>query len=160
MRVKAIIRFAKSVHASDFHINADQVVEEGGRYFFLGKQLPPFVHKGFFYAGVYLGKVKADKFFPSFNLLAILAESGGRSVFLDKKAAWLFICGRDIFFKGILARHGSVNEGDHLLVLNEYGECLGFGRAVLTLNSAVEANEVVIRNISDIGDFLRREPQH
>lgn len=155
--MKVILKFAKSVHASELSFKADQVVEDGGRYFVLGKQLLPLVQNGFFYAGTYLGKAKDGKFFPSFNLLALLAESGGRSVVLNRKAAWLFICGRDILFTGIAALRGSAKKGDNVLVLNEFGDCLGFGRAVEDLQSKAEAKEIAVKNVSDIGDFLRRE---
>jgi ribosome biogenesis protein Nip4 len=42
-------------------------------------------------------------------------------------------------------------------VLNEFGECLGFGRIIGKLSGETGNNEVVIKNVSDIGDFLRRE---
>jgi ribosome biogenesis protein Nip4 len=42
-------------------------------------------------------------------------------------------------------------------VLNEFGECLGFGKIISSLDEAAKEGEVVVRNVSDIGDFLRRE---
>ena len=62
----------------------------------------------------------------------------------------------DIFRKGIIAVYGSEKKGDHALVLNEFGECLGFGRIIRSLDEA-QKNEVAVKNVSDIGDFLRRE---
>jgi ribosome biogenesis protein Nip4 len=41
------------------------------------------------------------------------------------------------------------------LILNQYDECLGFGRIMRDLNE--KTNGVVVKNISDVGDFLRRE---
>jgi ribosome biogenesis protein Nip4 len=136
-------------------LNADFTVKKGGRYFLLNENLFKFIRKDFYYAGTYLGKIKDGKFFPSFTLLAMLARGKANKIVVNKKAAWLFICGRDIFRKGILAVHGSQRKGDHTLVLNEYGECLGFGKIMQNLGS--EGAEVVIKNVSDIGDFLRRE---
>jgi ribosome biogenesis protein Nip4 len=136
-------------------LNADFTVKEGGRYFLLNENLNKFIRKDVYYAGTYLGKIKDGKFFPSFILLAMLARGKANKIVVNKKAAWLFICGRDIFRKGILAVHGSQRKGDHTLVLNEYGECLGFGKILQSLDA--EGAEVVIKNISDIGDFLRRE---
>jgi len=43
------------------------------------------------------------------------------------------------------------------LVVNEFGECLGFGRIVENLRESAVDNEIVVRNVLDIGDFLRRE---
>jgi ribosome biogenesis protein Nip4 len=42
-----------------------------------------------------------------------------------------------------------------MLVLNEYGECLGFGSV---LGGFDQSNEgVAVRHVVDVGDFLRRE---
>jgi ribosome biogenesis protein Nip4 len=137
------------------NLDPDLVVETGGRYFLLNKSLKAMAPRNFFYAGMYLGKVKEEKFFPSFNLLAILAEAEANKVVVNEKAAWLFICGRDIFGGGIVSVQGSRREGDFTLVLNEFEECLGFGRIVRDLGA--KDARVVVQNISDVGDFLRRE---
>ncbi len=154
--MKAIMKFALQVGAQ-FSLNADFVVNKAGRFFLLSEALLRVTRQNFYYAGTYLGKVKKGKFFPSFNLLAILAKGEANKVVVDKKTAWLFICGRDIFRKGILAVHGSRKKGDHTLVLNEFGECLGFGKIVCGLIEDMEDTEIAVKNILDIGDFLRRE---
>ena len=151
---KPIIDFASKVKAK-ITFNLDLVVENGGRYFLLNKNLKAIAPRSFFYAGRYLAKVENGKFFPSFNLLAILSETAANKVEVDEKAAWLFICGRDIFGLGIVSVQGSHREGDFTLIVNEFGECLGFGRIIGNLNS--RNKEVVLRNVSDVGDFLRRE---
>ena len=154
--MKAIMKFAVQLGAN-FSINADLTVNKAGRYFLLNKALLKVARKDFYYAGAYLGKVKNGKFFPSFDLLAMLAEGEANKIVVEKKAAWLFICGRDVFRNGILEVRGSRKKGSHTLVLNEFGECLGFGKIIGRLDEAAKKNEVVVRNISDIGDFLRRE---
>ncbi|MCX8153098.1 MAG: hypothetical protein N3E52_01535 [Candidatus Bathyarchaeota archaeon] len=154
--LKAIMKFASQLGAR-FALNAEFVVNRDGRYFLLNEALRKVVCKGFYYAGTYLGKVKNGKFFPSFNLLAMLAKSDANKVIVDRQAAWLFTCGRDIFKKGIVAVYGSRKKGAHTLVLNEFGECLGFGRIVCSLDGGIRDAEVVVKNILDVGDFLRRE---
>jgi ribosome biogenesis protein Nip4 len=153
--MKSIMKFALQVGAKIF-LNDDFIVEKGGRYFLLNEALLKIVRKDFYYAGTFLGKVKNGKFFPSFNLLTMLAKGEANKIVVAKKAAWLFICGRDIFRKGILAVRGSRKKGDHVLVLNEFGECLGFGKIIGGLGEAA-ATEVAVKNVSDVGDFLRRE---
>jgi ribosome biogenesis protein Nip4 len=101
--------------------------------------------------------MKKGKFFPSFNLLSMLAETKSNQIIVDEKAAWLFICGRDIFSEGIKTVQGSRRKGDFTLVLNVFGECLGFGRILYDLSSKDNKNNTVVQNVSDIGDFLRRE---
>jgi len=154
--MKTIMKFAFQLGAR-FSLNADLTVNKAGRYFLLNEALLKVVRKDFYYAGTYLGKVKNGKFFPSFNLLTMLAKGEANKIVVERKTAWLFICGRDIFRKGILGVHGSRKKGDHTLVLNEFGECLGFGRIVGSLDGAAKKNEVAVANVSDVGDFLRRE---
>ena len=154
--MKAIMKFAFQLGAK-ISLNADFIVEKGGRYFLLNEALLKITRKDFYYAGTYLGKVKNGKFFPSFNLLAMLTKGEANKIVVERKTAWLFICGRDVFRKGILAVHGSRKKGDHTLVLNEFGDCLGFGKIVCSFGEAAKKTEVAVKNISDVGDFLRRE---
>jgi ribosome biogenesis protein Nip4 len=154
--LKAIRDFAFQLGAR-FTVNVDLTVKKDGRYFLLNESLRRLIRKDFYYAGTYLGKVKDGRFFPSFNLLAILARTDANKTIVNKKAAWLFICGRDVFQKGIIAMRGSHRKGDFTLVLNEFGECLGFGKVRCSLEAEAKKSEVAVKNISDVGDFLRRE---
>jgi len=154
--MKAIMKFAVQLGAK-FSLNVNLTVNRASRYFLLNDTLRGVARNDFYYAGTYLGKVKNGKFFPSFNLLRMLVKGEANKVVVDKKAAWLFICGRDVFRTGVVDVRGSRRKGDHVLVLNEFGECLGFGRIVGGLGGAAEKGEVAVKNISDIGDFLRRE---
>jgi ribosome biogenesis protein Nip4 len=133
------------------------VVEKQNRYFLVNETLRPHVQGDFFYAGAYLGKVKDRNFFPSFILLSTMAEGKANKAVVDKKAAWLFICGRDVFKRGILNITSSRTRGSYTLVLNEYNECLGFGRIQRNIYEEKDKNQVIIKNISNIGDFLKRE---
>jgi len=132
------------------------IVKRRNRYFLLNENLKRLVSKDFFYAGTYLGKTKNGKFFPSFNLLKMIAEKKANKIIVDKKTEWLFICGRDIFKQGIIKLMGSKRKGDYTLILNQHGECLGFGKILCALD---KEEGVAVKNVSDIGDFLRREKQ-
>ena len=154
--MKAIMKFASQLGAK-FYLKGDLTVNKAGRYFLLNESLLKVTRQNFYYAGIYLGKVKNGKFFPSFNLLTMIAKGEANKVIVNKKAAWLFICGRDIFRTGILAVRGSRKKGDPVLVLNEFDECLGFGRLVCNLVGTAKKGEIAIKNVLDVGDFLRRE---
>ncbi|MEM2970964.1 MAG: hypothetical protein QW270_00875 [Candidatus Bathyarchaeia archaeon] len=149
-----VIKDFVSWFGAKISLNENFIAKRKGRYFLLNEELKKFVRENFFYAGVYLGKVKGGKFFPSFNLLRMIAEKGANKIVVDEKTAWLFICGRDIFKQGIIQVFGSKKRGDYTLILNRHGECLGFGKILHNLD---EAEGVVVKNIVDIGDFLRRE---
>ena len=136
-------------------LDKNLIVKRRDRYFLLNDSLKRLISKDFFYAGTYLGKIKRGKFFPSFSLLRMIAEEKANKVIVDKKTEWLFICGRDIFKQGIMKVMGSERKGDYTLILNQHGECLGFGKILCHPDKAKDG--VVIENILDIGDFLRRE---
>jgi ribosome biogenesis protein Nip4 len=152
--IESIEDFANRLGAS-LSLDKDLMLKKQNRYFLLNKSLKRLTSKDFFYAGTYLGKVKDGKFFPSFNLLRIIAQEDAKKVFVDKKTEWLFICGRDIFRQGITKVAGSTKKGDHVLILNSRGECLGFGK--ILHNVKRKSGNPVVQNILDIGDFLRRE---
>ena len=147
------------VNRFDASINLDEnfIVKKENRYFLLNESLKNLITKDFFYGGTYLGKIKNEKFFPSFSLLMMIAERKANKIIVDKKTAWLFICGRDIFKQGIVKVMGSKKRGDYTLILNQHEECLGFGKILHSLDEEKEG--VAVKNISDIGDFLRREKQ-
>jgi ribosome biogenesis protein Nip4 len=152
--MKHLMNFALRLNAK-LTLDPDLIVETGGGYFLLSKNLKAIAPRNFFYVGRYLGKVKNGKFFPSFNLLAILAEGEAHKVIINEKASWLFICGRDIFGEGIVSVQRSLRKGALTLILNEFEECLGFGRIVSDFGA--KDAKVVVENIADVGDFLRRE---
>jgi len=156
MNTRVITDFA-SQFGVQIALNLDLMAEKTGRFYLVHPALKPLVREDFFSAGVYLGKAKEGKFFPSFYLLGMLAKKEAARILLDKKSAWLFICGRDILRQSIVRIQGQGKKDTNTLVFNEFGECLGFGRIVENLRDSTNGNEIVVKNVLDIGDFLRRE---
>jgi ribosome biogenesis protein Nip4 len=154
--MKPIKDFVNQLDA-DISLDECMIVKKGNRYFLLSKNLKKLAKKDFFYAGNYLGKTKKSKFFPSFTLLKMIAQGKANKIIVDRKSEWLFICGRDLFKKGITNIIGSKQKGAYTLILNKHGECLGFGKILHDLDGSQE--RVAVENVSDIGDFLRREKQ-
>ena len=156
MKAKAVTNFAAQF-GIDIALNPDLTMEKNGRFYLVNPAVKTLVRGDFFYAGVFLGKAKEGKFFPSFNLLSMLAKKDANRIVVDRKAAWLFICGRDIYAKSIMRVFGSGRKHSNVLVLNEFGECLGFGRITGNLSEKARSDDIAVRNVSDVGDFLRRE---
>jgi ribosome biogenesis protein Nip4 len=154
MMIEPVNEFANRFGTS-FKPDENLLVKKENRYFLLNESLKKLISQGFFYAGTYLGKIKDRRFFPSLSLLAMLAEKEANKIIVDTKTEWLFICGRDIFKRGIMKTMGSRKKGAFVLILNQYGECLGFGKIIRDLNK--ETSGVAVKNVLDIGDFLRRE---
>ena len=102
------------------------------------------------YNGLYLGQDKRW-FIPSSLLLQKLAkEEATKKAYVDRDAAWLFVVGKDIFEQNVQRFEGDVKPGRYCLVM--FGEgCLGYGR----FETSGELR--VIKNMFDLGDFLRRE---
>ena len=147
-----------SQFGTSLKLDESLIAVKQGRFYLLGRALKEFVSRDFFYAGAYLGKVRRGVFFPSFNLLnMIAANKATNKVAVDERSEWLFIVGRDLFKRGILKVAGSKRRGAYALVVNQYGESLGFGRILHGLDEGGKENQVAVKNISDVGDFLRRE---
>jgi len=150
-----LIRDFASLFQTDIDLDECFLVKKGNRCFLLNEELGKTEMGDFFYAGSFLGEKRNREFLPGFELLRLIAEKRANKITVDKKTEWLFICGRDIFRRGIKQVLGSGKKGDNVIVLNGHGECLGFGKVVSDLNK--KKSGVVVKNILDIGDFLRRE---
>jgi ribosome biogenesis protein Nip4 len=150
-----LIRDFVSLFGAEISLDEDFLVKRGNKYFLLNEELRTTRPGDFFYAGSFLGENRNREFMPGFELLRLIAEKRANKIVVDRKTEWLFICGRDIFRRGITEVIGSGKEGDYVLVLNRRDECLGFGKVVSDLDK--NKSGVVVRNILDIGDFLRRE---
>lgn len=109
------------------------------------KHIPSFI-------GIALGKKKKN-FIPSTYLLSKIVDATESKVIVNKQGAWLFICGRHVYARSIVSFNKSQKINDSVLVMNEYGECLGYGKVINPLDS----KKVAVQNLFDIGDFVRRE---
>jgi ribosome biogenesis protein Nip4 len=156
MKGNAVVDFALQFGVK-LAFNEKMLVQRDGRFFLLNNNVKALVKDNFFYAGTFLGKVRSGKFFPSFNLLSMLAKHEANCIVIDRKAGWLFICGRDVFRKSVLETHGKIRRREHVLVLNDIGECLGFGRVLAGFEQQTDKNALAVANVLDLGDFLRRE---
>jgi ribosome biogenesis protein Nip4 len=102
------------------------------------------------YVGKLLGRTKGG-FMPSTPLLRELGKlEGPHKVWVDERVGWLFVCGRDVFAESILRSEGDLAEDEYFLVMLD-GDCLGYGRI------ETQEGKMILKNIFDIGDFLRRE---
>ncbi len=152
--MKPLTSFA-SKFGAQVVLNPEFVLEKLGRFYLLNPTLRKVTRGDFYYAGLYLGKANEGKFFPSFNFLNMLVDVAANKVFPNQKAAWLFVCGRDLLSQGITKTQGSQRKGDFTLVINEFDECLGFGMIMGSFEKS--HGEVAVKNVLDVGDFLRRE---
>lgn len=104
-----------------------------------------------FSQGLFLGKIKSKRFYPSPALIDVIAKHSTRKVYVNDKAEWLFLCNKDIFGKSIIK--ANVRRGI-CLIQNRIDENLGYGKIISPLD---RKNQVVIKNILDRAEYLRME---
>ena len=138
-----------------FNKGLKEIYVQDSKYYLISSQINNILIKTKkpFTVGTYIGKARGKQFFPSVNLLNMIRSEARNKVWVDDKTAWLFVCGRDLFSEGIKTSTKCVYKGIITLILNKSDEVLGFGKA----DKKLTEKGVVIRNIFDIGDFLRRE---
>lgn len=129
--------------------NVDAQLVERSYYIVKDKQL---LARRPAYSGECIAHIRGPVLIPSIDFLQQIGKEAKKHVVLNAKAEWLFICGRDIFSKGI-ASHNNPAMGDKVVVLTQNKECIGYGELVAPL----EEKRVVIKRLFDIGDLLRRE---
>ncbi|PLW79832.1 hypothetical protein C0585_05820 [Candidatus Woesearchaeota archaeon] len=97
--------------------------------------------------GIFLGEVKKGRFSPSIPLLKMINKHTKKKIIVDKKAAWLFICGRDIMERSVIK--SEVSKG-LCIVQDESGDFLGLAKIE-------KKKDIFANNVIDLGDYIRRE---
>ncbi len=126
-----------------------EITEMGNQFFLADRELLELKNKikdEPFSFGTFLGEVRKNNFCPSIALLDMLSKLSDRKVFVNEKAEWLFLCGRDLFEEGIVKKNA---DRGFVLVQNKLDENLGYGEIV--------SGRIAVKNFLDKGDFLRRE---
>jgi ribosome biogenesis protein Nip4 len=100
--------------------------------------------------GIYLGQENK----PSLALLELIAKHSDRKIFVDEKGEFLFLCGRNLMGRSI--KKYNVDEGV-VLIQNMNDENIGYGKVTGNLTRRDNEEKIVVKNILDRGNFLRRE---
>jgi len=101
--------------------------------------------------GLYLGEEKMG-FSPSpafVDMISKLPDTQSKKVFINKKAEWLFLCGRNVLSESISKNPNTLSEG-LVLVQNEKDENLGYGLFK-------REDTLIIKHILDKGRYLRMD---
>lgn len=134
------------------YVPVGERVNLNDRRFVVGLGVAAHIHERgrLVYAGRLLGRTRGE-FIPSASLLRELGRlQGPNKVWVDDRVGWLFTCGRDVFGESILRSEGELVKGACFLVMLGR-DCLGYGRI------GKWEGRMILRNIFDLGDFLRRE---
>ena len=137
----------------DFEIDKNHLMKIINKYYLVNETLKKIVLKNKEKPksiGIFLGETKGKKFNPSIALIEMISKKSDKKIFVDKKAEWLFLCGRDIMGQSVTKIN--VNKGI-VLIQDENDNNLGLGKII----GKQETDKIFIKNIIDKGDFLRRE---
>lgn len=147
-------------------LDIKNITKIGNRYYISTKDIDEYtakIKKKPYAKGVYLGAYKKSLkiFFPSPYLLHLISKKTKNIITINDKAAWLFICGRDVFEDSVqehsrivlrkLKTRAQSKKDVFVVIENKERNILGYGK----INPIKD--QVSIKNIFDIGDFLRRE---
>lgn len=127
----------------------------GSRYYFIPEELKLIskkIDKQPVCIGLFLGEVKDGKFSPGLPLLSIIAKVTNEKVIIKDIGENDFLYGKNLRPRHVAKIEGTVKEGFLKIIVNEKGECLGLAKL-----KKINNNEVSLKNILDLGDYLRRE---
>ena len=130
-----------------------KIVKIGRNYFYADNDLMKIrdaIKKDTFSIGVFIGEEK-NYFEPSPLFVEMLSKSDGTNkikIYVNKKAEWLFLCGRSILLESISKNPHNIKEG-YVFVQNENDENLGYGLF------QQQGKDLIVKNLLDKGKYLR-----
>jgi len=107
------------------------------------------INRDIYSAGLFLGEEKVG-FSPSPALIDMISrfpDAQSKKVFVNKKAEWMFLCGRNVLSESIAKNPNGLDEG-LVLVQNEGDENLGYGLFK-------KEDTLIVKHILDKGRYLR-----
>jgi ribosome biogenesis protein Nip4 len=126
-----------------------------GRNFYLAEErlweIKNGINRDIYSVGLHLGEEKMG-FSPSpalIDMMSKMPDADSRKVFVNKKAEWMFLCGRNVLSDSILRNPHNLSEG-LVLVQNEKDENLGYGLFK-------KEDTLIIKHILDKGKYLRMD---
>ncbi len=144
-------------YCSQFTTEKIPYVKIGRRYFYDPLNLLTYAreHKMEpFSVGLYLGEEK-NIFYPSSALVELIAERTAKKAFVSDKAAWLFLCNRDVLMTSVVDANDQ-ELGTNTIVCDVRGNALGVATVFNNFNSKMK-NQVFLKHRLDKGEYLRRE---
>jgi 60S ribosome subunit biogenesis protein NIP7 len=140
------------------------ILEKEGKkeVYALSKDLAKFLELfklNFVTAGIKVGEVGSRRFRFTLEGSFYLAKREKKRVYVDEKGEMLFLYGRDIFARSVVKVTDDVKENDVVFVCNKRGDILGLGKSRFNADryKKVEEDRVVVENLVDRGEYLRKE---
>lgn len=109
-------------------------------------------------AGIKVGEV-GKRFRLTLEGAFFLVKTKKKRVYVNRKGEMLFLYGRDIFASSVMKTSPDIRENDVVFVCNTMGDILGIGKSRYNGDRmrSVEEDRVVVENLVDRGEYLRKE---
>ena len=110
------------------------------------------------FAGLKLGEV-GRRFRFTVEGAFFLVKKKKKRVWVNERGEMLFLYGRDIFSESVVKASPDIKENDIVFVCNKAGDILGIGKSRYEADKlrSVEKDRVVVENLVDRGEYLRKE---
>lgn len=88
-----------------------------------------------------------------------LVRAKKKRVYVNKRGEMLFLYGRDVFASSVMKASQDIRENDVVFVCSTKGDILGIGKSRYDGDRirSVEEDRVVVENLIDRGEYLRKE---
>ncbi len=109
-------------------------------------------------AGIKVGEV-GKRFRLTLEGAHLFVKAKKKKVYVNRKGEMLFLYGRDIFASSVMKASPDIRENDIVFVCNTDGDILGIGKSRYDGDRirSVEEDRVVVENLVDRGEYLRKE---
>jgi 60S ribosome subunit biogenesis protein NIP7 len=116
------------------------------------------IHAEVVSAGIKVGEV-GKRFRLTLEGAFFLVRAKKKRVYVNRKGEMLFLYGRDIFASSVMKASSDIRENDIVFVCNTRGDILGIGKSRYDGDRmrSVEEERVVVENLVDRGEYLRKE---
>jgi 60S ribosome subunit biogenesis protein NIP7 len=162
--LKVIRQALRAYDSLDFLEEHDVLIREGEKkeVYALSKDLSDFIDRfrnlNVVHAGIKVGEV-GKRFRFSLEGTFYLARRKRKRVYVNSKGEMLFLYGRDVFAGSVVKVTEDVRENDIVMVCNTKGDIIGIGKSRFDADRmrSVERDRVVVENLVDRGEYLRKE---
>ena len=109
-------------------------------------------------AGIKVGEL-GRRFRLTLEGTFFLVKAKKKRVYVNRKGEMLFLYGRDVFASSVMKVSPDIKENDIVFVSNTRGDILGIGKSRYDGDRmrSVEEDRVVVENLVDRGEYLRKE---
>ena len=108
--------------------------------------------------GISFGEFKKNAFLINLGALSILKKYTNKLIIISDEAEQLFLYKRSIIINSVIEISKQITKGDKAIIINQKKDALGIGELLIEPSEIGKQpkNEFIVRNIIDLGWFLRK----